>query len=617
LADQAAILVNIGLEHFPVDTSLLDLSTKIGLTMGESPNAIQTGYLSVLLEPENNDLKKHLACILEQSGDWTTAFDERKQIIAQSSAPATDDLLHLANCSIKINKPQIANSICKGILANDPENTEANLYLGEALINQNDFDEGIVYLKQACLISPENFATWLKLAQAFQTFHKDDIALETLKEAVNVIPDSAEIRQALSILLLQHGTLSEALPHLKAAYDLNPLMLQTVLLLGQTLTKLGHVEEANKILEDSRVSYPNNKELALLHGQILVQLGRHTEAWPLLQTGLEIASDNIDALIAYGKSVLSLSKNEPEISEASGENPIPLPDINKAILALNTAVNINPTNIEARLILNELLFAHQEFQKALDGFMQISKLGESKNSEWNWQILLGEGKSALKLGLVDRALISLREAAAVKPDHIQIQQQLADAYFQADLRSEANELAQTVLYLAPQDLGVLIWYSSIKARLGQYPSAVASLEKAIQLSPDRLDLLVRLAENEHRSGHDELVQKALEQVLANPLANTEILRQSANLYTDIGDLPSAIAYLEKARDLTTSPSVDLLCELVRAYEANQNILAALSTINYLLDGNANDLPLLEMKMRLLIKANQLDEALECAKNALT
>jgi tetratricopeptide (TPR) repeat protein len=621
LPEQAKAILEFGLQIYPTNLELLSLMIKTDQDTGQVNDAIVASYITTLLQPEEIGHQKQLADLLEQKGDYENAFDERKQIITSSPVPLVTDLIPLANCALKADHPQVAVSISKGILANDPDNGDAILCLGQAYLNLMNIEEAITTLKQAVSISPENPGAWLQLSLAYGKDEDPTNALETLQSAANVIPECADIHLALAQLMLTQRTNSEALPYLKAAYSLDTASKQAALLLSKTLDQLGHVYEADSVLEASRKLHPSNPELALMHGQILANIGRFTEAWNAFQIVLEMPSSNIEGLISYGKTVVALVD---AIQAPDSCNPAPYKaiglvcplDNNKAIQYVNTAVSMDPVNIEARLLLADLLNANQQYEQALNQYYEVSRFEQAKDMQWNWRIQFGQGLTALKLGHLDAALISLREAAALKPDQIRIQQSLAEAYYQANFHVEALEIAKTVLMLAPQMLDNLIWYSEMMEKLGELPEAINSLEKASLLSPERLDLSLRVARYEHLSGHDELASKVLDQIVNSHLTSCSELQQAASLYFEIGNPNSAIACLEDAVNVNPTASPNLLMSLIKAYEATDNPAAALAVIQRLMEIQPANPELYLQKAGLLIKNDQSEEALACLHEAL-
>ena len=317
------------------------------------------------MQPDDFTAQKQMADILELNKEWPEAFEERKRIISSSVNPSPSDLLHLAYCALQINDQNTAISICNNLLINDPENSEAHLYLGMAFLESNDPQSATNHLVQATILSPDNPTVWLELANAYERNENQDEALATLHTASNLLPLSMDIQLELAKLLLNQGNISEALCYLKKAHSLVPLSSEAAFLLCQTHVKLGSYEEANCILEEIRQEKPLDINLSLLHGQILVKLNRCNEAWSAFQTGFEIPDCNCDTLIAYGQSVLSLS-NQKQLPGIDLSQNISIPtgsniDVEKAILAAHTAVAMNPANIEARLLLADLLFVDQQF----------------------------------------------------------------------------------------------------------------------------------------------------------------------------------------------------------------------------------------------------------------
>ena len=113
---------------------------------------------------------------------------------------------------------------------------------------------------------------------------------------------------------------------------------------------------------------------------------------------------------------------------------------------------------------------------------------------------MGLGRTALRLGQIDTALVALKEACQARPDSIRLQRMLAEASLPANLPHEGLEAASYALQLASDAVDTLAWFADFVTRLGEPRRAVEALQRVVQLLPDRADLLVSLARSQLSAG---------------------------------------------------------------------------------------------------------------------
>ena len=97
---------------------------------------------------------------------------------------------------------------------------------------------------QAQKIGPLSYDVAYGLGACY-TYKQDySQAIEWLRKAAALAPDSAAARFALGNALFQNGQTEAAIPELNAALRLEPRMKQAYFLLGRAYSKLGRQEEA-------------------------------------------------------------------------------------------------------------------------------------------------------------------------------------------------------------------------------------------------------------------------------------------------------------------------------------------------------------------------------------
>ena len=111
------------------------------------------------------------------------------------------------------------------ILARDPANTRALIFLGDARWRQGRIADAVASYERARAIDPSlgGDGTVLgRLAIGLAEAHRDDDALRAGEDAVRATPESAALQMLLGQLLAGRGRVAEAVPHFQRAVELAP-----------------------------------------------------------------------------------------------------------------------------------------------------------------------------------------------------------------------------------------------------------------------------------------------------------------------------------------------------------------------------------------------------------
>lgn len=567
------------LEDCRADAELIGLLAQAQLKAGQMADGVESAYLAVILDPANQNRRRLLAGALEAFGENEQALVERQYIVNHSHPPTNPDLLALAGAALKAGHLEDVPAICEEVLANNPEEGLAHALLGEVLSKTGKPEEAIEHFVQATLLVPDQSYPWMALSRAQNAAGDTKKALETLRSAAQANPKSAEILLALGEACLANGCPSDALVPLRTAYNLQPQSLPVITRLADTLFALGHFKEARQVLDAGRQQWPEDPNLAFLRGQTLLALGEKQAALPDLLAGAQAASAGIEPCIILARTVLELLDSVLQEASASQVTSITHDfDLSNVLAALIQALNSDPANIEARLLLAEIYKASRQYPEAMEMYLQLSEAWTDRNSPWHWRIQFGLGQVAKALDQNDIAVASLQEAAAARPENLSIQHALAEALSNARLASEAMQTARFAQRMAPHDLSNLIWFARLAQSLDYQSDVINVLERAVQIDPERSDLLLWLGQTQLQAGNLSAAHQVLKRLISFPQTTPEELHQAALTYIRMEDYASAAAMLETAHQKAASPSFELLFDLALIYDHTGNPANALDMI---------------------------------------
>jgi tetratricopeptide (TPR) repeat protein len=587
LLEDAARLARALLVVRPADVSLLQHASRIQERMGNLDQAIHYARGVAALHPGSSAGHRLLGSLWGQAGAWEQALVEWQLVLDLSSPSSVPDRLACAQVALNAGRIDLAVTLSEAILGEDANNGAALGIFGQALVAQGDAARATSYLVRATLLSPENLSPWLALARLQSEQGDSRRALETLRSAVTAVPDAPEGHLALGEACAEAGLLAESLPHLKKAYTLSQESARCALLYGRTLRVLGHTNEARGVLEKSRVCWNSIPELAYEYAQVLLDLNDAESALPVLEMALRSGLPVLDASLLYARILLGEFRTGDEEWDAETMDA----RLQQAGQALQRILAIAPDNLEARFLMADILRERGQLEAALDAYRALAEMPAVESPELRWRVQWGMGCTALLLERIDMALVALKEAAHENPESIPVLRSLAEASLRANLLQEALECAANVLRLAPDDVEALSWFADFVTRAGDPRRAVEALDRAVQLNPERPDLLVNLASGQASAGDLTDARVTLEKLLSLPVPATRAdLRRAAHIYLRVEDPQSALACYARALLADAQPPSALLFEVANLHERMGNYEAALDLVQQALGDGAERLP---------------------------
>ena len=670
IREMAVILLELGLpveaahaieavsHQSPNDPEILAFLAQTQYAAGQALKAAENLQIAVALAPQNQDLRRQYARILEAAGEWHTALNEWTTIIEGgasqpiNASPAPEDLCAYAKCALKAGEPQSAADACHKVLAiqsaeDSPDNYAlAHLLLGRSYEQLGDDLAAQDQFVKATQLLPHSPEAWLALAETQASTGQTQLALETLRAGAQAAPDAPEIYLALGNAYLLdwenhgHPSPTQALDMFQKAADLITIdggykrrpeyAAEVSLRLGQTLYELGHLEESRKVLEMAYQANPSFPGLALAYARSLLDLKDQRAAIPVLAHVIQLDDTILSAHLDYATALLDVREKPQE-----------------AIASLRRVQELSPGHVHAQALLAEALAENNELNDALHAYQSILETDLVEDPAWCSRISLGLGRTALALQLPDIAIAALQEASLADPNNPHISCSLAEAYYAAGLLEDALQTARVGLGLALEDLDVLIWFaekaiqwigSADGAVTGFSPDTVPSelinqvrtealntLTRALQLAPQRTDLLIRVGRIQLLIEDTSAALESFQKVLSAQVASIDELQQTAEYLLALGNPHSAIECLEKAvvqsgytkgQVFGIEKYACLAHTLVKAYQQAGNAKSALSTLDQAISHYPTDIALINAKANILLELGRPQDALASLEEAL-
>jgi tetratricopeptide (TPR) repeat protein len=552
----------------PADAKLINQISRIYNRVGDKTNALKYAHLAVTIQPENLDYHRHLATLWESISNWRKSVLERRKVVNLAEGPAAADWYALAEDASKLENPDLVVEACWKVIEFDPNHGKAHALIGKTLMEQGDLEGAAEHLKQAVAHNPEIPLHWLLTAKLHRGKGNLQDALNTLRAAILAVPESAEVYLYLSKLCFEMGLFAEGVPLLKKAKTLESTSPKVALELSESLLSLDYIEDGRFVLEVAREKWPQDANIAHAYGKVLISTGNILDAVPALQDAIQYGQPNADWLVLYAETLL----------RSCGSISIDPESLGKARQALAEALKLDPENFVGRLLMAEVLAGNGENEEAYQIYLLLVDSREGRSEKWHSRVQKGFGKLALALGQIETALAALQDVALSMPDDLDLQQLLAEAFYQADLKQEALQVARFALKLAPDDLKNISWFMDMMVRLDRYDEAITALEAATDLAPDYPDYWIRMAELQSRTGDLMGVHHTLSMLLTLDRLSVDHLQRAAKTFLQLGEFEPALTCLEKAVGLAKGPQPVLLFDLAALYQNGGRSDEALETI---------------------------------------
>jgi tetratricopeptide (TPR) repeat protein len=172
-------------------------------------NIIKDATRKLSQNPHNPDGLIPLASLYYQEELWEKAYSLYDTMLNIAVAHPQIDLgqaaLRQGICALKIGKTEDA---FRGLLQArkiNPDNFETNFYLGQACINNKEYDKAIPLLRKALMVNKEVPEIYKYLGLALYHNHNFKESLPYLKRALDVSPDDKELLFSMADAMKEGG----------------------------------------------------------------------------------------------------------------------------------------------------------------------------------------------------------------------------------------------------------------------------------------------------------------------------------------------------------------------------------------------------------------------------
>lgn len=350
-------------------------------------------------------------------------------------------------------------------LAITGDNYVAQNNLGNSLQETGALDDAIAHFKAAIEIKPDFLDSYYNLGNALQRKGRLDAAIEYFQKGLDIKPDSAEILNNLGIALQQKGQPDEAIAQYQKALKIDPEFAAGYCNLGNALAQKGRFDEAIASYQKALQVQPEYAEALKNTGNAYLQKGEMDEAISFYQKAIFIEPDYAEALNAMGNAY-----------QQKGE-------LDKAISCYQKGLRHDPGHPKTLNNLALALAQEGRLDEAISSYQKALEMEpEFAAAHYNLGLVLQQKSE------IDQAIAHFQRVLELQPQNIQAGNNLAwllATCANGALRNgtKAVELAERMNQLSGGGQPViLVTLAAAYAETGQFPKAVETAQKALQLA---------------------------------------------------------------------------------------------------------------------------------------
>ena len=369
-----------------------------------------------------------------------------------------------------------------------------HMHLGVVLVEEKQFEEGLIELNRALQLAPGNAVVEFQLGRGLAAVGKDD----------------------------------EAIPHLEAALKGSQRMPGAALELGMAIQRQGRQEESIPLFRQAIEQQPHNATALANLGLALTQTGKAAEAVPFFQRAL------------------AETPNDPVVHEDLGVAELQQSHFDEAIAQFEQARTLDAQNPQLHYDLGLAYKLKDRVDDAVKELTTAARLApELPDPPYTLGILY------MQTGKLAEAAMQLRAALALRPGNADAWAELGSILKQLDRRDEAEAALRKAVELAPNQPGAHITLAAVLSEQGKTQEAAAERKVAAGLSRtavnhQRAQLSTNAGNQSLQRGEiGEAVQRYLEAIAADP-GYAEAHRQLAVAYERQGRNDDAKAERAKA-----------------------------------------------------------------------
>ncbi len=503
----------------------------------------QTAFRQALqLDPRNIGVLSESAEVSVKLGDMQRA-SEYYQTIAEVDSEHLIARVKLGQFYLLARRIDDAERMAQEALAIDAEDPDVLVLSGSVSAARNDNDDASMKAEAALSRRPGYVPAVLLLSSIRAKSGKLEEALDFTRQHVEQDPTDVSLRLMLANLYAKAGAFNQAEQALKAIIALEPTLLIHRKRLASFLVGLGQIDAAEGVLRDAVIDLPGDQQAKVSLLDFLAEKRGPEIAEAELIPMLEDHPD--DLVLKFGLANLYLARNltekaEQVLSEIVETDSSAIQVIKaknklarlyagtgrtrQAADLIESVIQADPNESEARLLRGELAFAENRFADAIRDFRAVltvwpnnpsvlrllaaaHKLDQNPVAAMGAIVeviqLLPQDEGArlelaellVKTGHIDRAVQHIQALLRLNPESKRGLESLFKIYQAQQQWEQARQTAELLQKNLPDEAVGYYLAGLAYSGAGKHKDAVASFDKALTKQADAIEPLTQLVSN--------------------------------------------------------------------------------------------------------------------------
>jgi Flp pilus assembly protein TadD len=368
----------------------------------------------------------------------------------------------------------------------------------EALENKN-FPSAAARFEEYLSLRPDDALSHFQLGYAYSEMREYAKARKAYGRAIGLNPKLAEPHLNLGLILLSENSPAAAAESLARAAALRPEDGRIRFLLATALERAGQPADAVEHYQSAAERMPAEFDVRFGFGRTLLALNRAAEAEREFRAALAAMGDSAPARLGLAESLIALGKFEPAAEE------------------LAAYLRQAPEDSESRVQLASVLVDLKRFEEA---GRELDALEQSGQASVRALLLRSQAEAGMKRP--EAAIAALEKAAALDARNAEIHARLGKLWLE----------------------------------MRNFPKAVASLNAALKLQPERTDSLRDMVAALYLAEDYAGALKALERLGQRIEPDARFWFVKATCYDKLGGKKEALAAYKKFLELDRGASPD-------------------------------------------------------------
>jgi tetratricopeptide (TPR) repeat protein len=413
---------------------------------------------------------------------WSAGEDTHRQKLDQQYQSAVSDY--------EAGRYAQAAARLEPLLPYASQSFEIHELLGMAYASLPDGDKAIEHLKTAVQIKPESGEARTNLAATLLRFGKNDLAGEQFRKAVALEPKSYDANHNLAEYFIQAGKVAEAQPFLESAYAINPTSYDNGYDLAMSNFMLGKLDAARTVVQ-ALLGQKNTGELHNLLGQIDEKDGKFVAAANDYEAAAHLDPSE-ENLFAWGSEMLLHRTYEP------------------AIAIFQKAAELYPKSPRIQIGLGLALYSRGIYDKAVNALIAAADLNPK---DGRCYLFLSKAYNSSPLQ-ADEVVERFRRYAELQPQNALAQYYYAVSLWKGKRVENSNVDPASVEALLNKAIALDDSLADAHVQLGnfyadqrEYEKSIPQYQRALELDPNLSDAHYRLGTDLVHVGQKENAQK--------------------------------------------------------------------------------------------------------------